>query len=178
MDPEGKLATPSSTISLNAHTENEKQSPTDEIIMTALQKTGLDTLITARGGLDVEFDTLSLSVGQQQLFDLSKAILHKQDPTTSAFSANILLLDEATSTLDSETIQSIRNIVNEEFAGATVIEVVHRLESVEEQFDVVVVLDAGRIVEVGEPKALLAEDGGAREGSGRLRELVRQGRET
>lgn len=71
----------------------------------------------------------------------------------------ILVLDEVTSSLDAETEDMVKTVVENEFKEVTVIAVSHRLEFIK-AFDRVVVLDKGRIVEVGEPGELMGRAGG------------------
>ena len=56
--------------------------------------------------------------------------------------------------MDQHTADMIMNIVREEFRGRTVIAVAHQLNTIVD-FDVVVVMDSGRVVEVGNPRQLL-----------------------
>ena len=91
----------------------------------------------------------SLSGGQRQRLALARALLAR--PST-------LVLDEFTSHLDPELDAAVRASVREFLAGATVIEITHRLQW-SAQADHVVVLDAGRVVQEGDPAALLETDG-------------------
>ncbi|KAI1857175.1 uncharacterized protein JN550_013412 [Neoarthrinium moseri] len=115
----------------------------------ALTKVGMWDLIQERGGLDADFSAMDLSQGQLQLFCLARAILHGNK-------RSIVLLDESTSNTDRETDQRIMHVIREEFKHCTVITVAHRLETIVDS-DLVVVMNAGRIQEVGEPKVLLGQ---------------------
>jgi ABC-type multidrug transport system fused ATPase/permease subunit len=74
----------------------------------------------------------------------------------------ILLLDEVSSSVDRETEQIMQEIIRAEFRHYTVIAVSHRLEMIMD-FDRVVVMDRGEVVEVGTP-ALLKGEAGSRFG--------------
>ncbi|KAI1841095.1 hypothetical protein JX266_012688 [Neoarthrinium moseri] len=115
----------------------------------ALTKVDMWDLIQERGGLDADFSAMDLSQGQLQLFCLARAILHGNK-------RSIVLLDESTSNTDRETDQRIMHVIREEFKHCTVITVAHRLETIVDS-DLVVVMNAGRIQEVGEPKVLLSQ---------------------
>lgn len=118
---------------------------TDESIITALQKVQLwEPSIASRGGLDAQIDDTFFSHGQAQLFSLARAILRKP---------KILVLDEVTSSLDAETERVVKKVVKDEFPGVTIIAVAHRLEFLTD-FDRIVVLDRGRIVDVGKPECV------------------------
>ncbi|SPO07061.1 related to ABC multidrug transporter [Cephalotrichum gorgonifer] len=93
-----------------------------------------------------------LSTGQQQLFCLARALFQRR-------TSQIVLMDEFTSSMDHETEMVIRQIVRDDLRDKTVIEVIHRLEHII-SFDLVVVVDKGRIVESGHPRDLLQEEGG------------------
>lgn len=67
-----------------------------------------------------------------------------------------MLLDEPTSSIDRETDERIMRVIHEEFKHYTVVAVAHRLETILHN-DVIVVMDAGRIQETGEPKVLLGQ---------------------
>jgi ATP-binding cassette subfamily B protein len=78
--------------------------------------------------------------------------------------APILLLDEATAALDSESEEAIREALARLMRGRTVIAIAHRLATLR-NFDRVVMLHGGRIIEDGPPKRLM-------QGKGPYRELV------
>ncbi|KAJ5616869.1 ABC transporter integral membrane type 1 [Penicillium hordei] len=99
--------------------------------------------------LDAILADTSLSEGQKQLFCLARALLKK---------SNILILDEPTSSLDAETDAKIQKVIRQEFQNCTIIMVAHRVHTMLD-FDRVVVLDSGRIIEEGHPSELLANQG-------------------
>lgn len=70
----------------------------------------------------------------------------------------ILLLDEVSSSVDHETERLMQEIIRQEFRGYTVVAVSHRLDMIMD-FDRVVVMDTGRIVEVGNPLQLSGTEG-------------------
>jgi ABC-type multidrug transport system, ATPase and permease components len=72
--------------------------------------------------------------------------------------APILLLDEATSALDSEVEAAIQASLYRLMEGKTVVAIAHRLSTIA-AMDRLVVMDAGRIVEMGDHKSLLAAGG-------------------
>jgi ATP-binding cassette, subfamily B, bacterial len=110
---------------------------------------GLDTMVGDRG--------VKLSGGQRQRIAIARAFL-KDSP--------ILLLDEATAALDSESEEAIREALGRLMRGRTVIAIAHRLATLR-NFDRVVVLRGGRILEDGPPDRLM-------QGQGPYRELVTQ----
>ena len=91
----------------------------------------------------------SLSVGERQLVALARAQLG--DP-------GLLILDEATSSVDPETEQALSEALDRLADGRTLVSIAHRL-STAERADLVVVVDAGEIVEQGAHADLVAAGG-------------------
>jgi ATP-binding cassette subfamily B protein len=101
----------------------------------------LDTLTGERG--------VKLSGGQRQRIIIARAILKN---------APILVLDEATSALDSESEKFIQEALKELMKNRTSLVIAHRLSTVAE-LDRIIVLKAGKIIEVGTHKQLLKQGG-------------------
>ncbi|KAG8183008.1 hypothetical protein JTE90_017096 [Oedothorax gibbosus] len=123
------------------------QEHSDEEIWKALEAAQLRTIVAAMpGGLEAQVsdEGSNMSTGQHQLFCLARALIRK---------SRILVMDEATSSLDPETDQILQNVVAECYKDSTVLSIVHRVQSVL-NFDKVIVLDGGRVAEVGNPKDL------------------------
>jgi ATP-binding cassette subfamily C (CFTR/MRP) protein 1 len=122
---------------------------TDDINL-ALQKVGLASLVANRGGLETHMADIGLSQGELQLFAVARALLRP---------SKILVVDEMTSSMDALSEKRVLDLVRTEFEGSTVLAVAHRLATIAD-FDLVVVLDAGRLVESGHPRELLQKPNG------------------
>ena len=102
---------------------------------------GLDTVIGERG--------YRLSGGEKQRVALARLMLKAPD---------IVVLDEATAHLDSESEAAVQRALRETLAGRTSLVIAHRLSTVREA-DELLVVDGGRIVERGTHASLLADNG-------------------
>jgi ATP-binding cassette, subfamily C, bacterial CydD len=91
----------------------------------------------------------TLSGGERQRLAIAQALLKD---------APVLVLDEATSSVDGVTEAALREALAEAAAGRTTLMIAHRLSTVADA-DQVVVLDGGRVVEAGPPRELLAGHG-------------------
>ena len=104
-------------------------------------RTGYDAHVGERG--------VKLSGGQRQRIAIARVMLKD---------APILLLDEATSALDSEVESAIQQSLYRLMEGKTVIAIAHRLSTIA-AMDRLVVLDGGRVAEVGDHRTLMAAGG-------------------
>jgi len=102
---------------------------------------GYDAFLGERG--------VKLSGGQRQRIALARAILKD---------APVLALDEATSALDSEVEAAIQSSLDRLMEGKTVIAIAHRLSTIA-RMDRIVVMEAGRVAEIGTHNELLAKGG-------------------
>jgi ATP-binding cassette subfamily B protein len=102
---------------------------------------GFATIVGDRG--------VQLSGGQRQRIAIARAFLKD---------APLLLLDEATSALDGESEEAIQEALAKLMRGRTVIAIAHRLSTVH-NFDRIVVLQAGQVVQDGPPGQLMRHEG-------------------
>lgn len=107
----------------------------------SLGRTGLDAHVGERG--------VALSGGQRQRIAIARVLLKD---------APILIMDEATSALDSEVEAAIQDSLETLMKNKTVIAIAHRLSTIA-RMDRLIVLDQGRIVEIGSHRELLTRGG-------------------
>ncbi|RAL01356.1 putative multidrug resistance protein [Aspergillus ibericus CBS 121593] len=175
------ITIPQDPLLMKFDTLRENLDPTgtisDEKIIATLEKVKLWSIFTSRTSstesdeptpslenpdkpetcLDALLKDYPLSVGQQQLFSLARAMLMRSTR------GKLVILDEATSNIDKETDGLIQELLRVEFQGYSVLTVAHRLDTILDS-DKIVVLDQGKIVEVGPPQELLQKDQGAFKG--------------
>lgn len=125
---------------------------TDEEVIYAAKMVGVDSFVQH---LDLGYQTSVgeggnlLSVGQKQLISFARAVL--ADP-------RILILDEATSSIDSESEEIIQKATDKLLADRTSFVVAHRLSTIVNS-DLIVMLDMGKIIEMGTHEELLTKRG-------------------
>jgi len=96
-------------------------------------------------GFEVQGDGRNLSYGQRQLLALARNMIMKP---------KLLLLDECTSAIDPYTQELVQATIRAAFPDSTLIVVAHRLETISD-FDMIVVMDNGRVVEKGSASELM-----------------------
>ncbi|KAM9890004.1 hypothetical protein OXX79_011732, partial [Metschnikowia pulcherrima] len=88
----------------------------------------------------------NLSQGQRQLMCLARSLL--KNP-------KVILLDEATASIDYKSDALIQKTIRDEFSNSTILTIAHRLRSIID-YDRILVMDAGRVVEYDDPYALIS----------------------
>ncbi|XP_057252054.1 ABC transporter B family member 26, chloroplastic isoform X2 [Beta vulgaris subsp. vulgaris] len=125
----------------------------EDVEWAAKQAFAHDFISSLPNGYNTIVDDDLLSGGQKQRIAIARAVL--RDPT-------ILILDEATSALDAESEHNIKGVLravkNDTQSRRTVIVIAHRLSTIQAA-DRIVVMNGGKIVEMGSHKELLLKDG-------------------
>ena len=145
---------------------------TDEELWSALESAHIkSTIASTKHGLShvVSEAGNNFSTGQRQLISLARCILRR---------SKIVLMDEVTSSIDYQLDGLIQDTIRRSNAlkNATIITVAHRLRTIADA-DLIVVIDCGSVVEVGEPQNLLETESSffksLAEKSGEIEELHR-----
>lgn len=125
---------------------------TDDEILLALQSVRIASIDDTVEVLNrkVEEGGSSYSVGERQLLNLARALLSRP---------RVLVLDESTASIDGETDAFIQKMLRVKFGNITQLVIAHRLDTICDS-DMIVVMDAGRAVEVGSPQELLETEHG------------------
>ncbi|KAJ2802497.1 ATP-binding cassette transporter yor1 [Coemansia helicoidea] len=111
----------------------------------------INTRLEPRHGLDrtARSSSQGFSAGEQQLFGLCRVLMRMR---------RIIVLDEATADVDLETDRHMQQVFRDAFASCTVLTIAHRLETIMAS-DRIVVMDKGRIAEIGTPQELIDAGG-------------------
>lgn len=128
----------------NEYTDDEIYSALDDIKMRHIASgvQGLELTVLADGA--------NFSSGQRQILCLARAILKKN---------TILILDEPSANVDSQTDELIQQTIRSKFADCTIFTIAHRLNTIID-YDRVLVIDGGRLVELDSPYNLLMKSSG------------------
>lgn len=125
----------------------------DSVLIRALGQAGLpvdDVEQKFSLAADVLAEGTNFSLGERQMVALARAIVRE---------SKILVLDEATSAVDQKTDESIQKTLKSVFSACTVLCIAHRLETILDYDDVLVMGPGGVALEMGPPKKLWEANG-------------------
>jgi ATP-binding cassette subfamily B protein len=123
----------------------------DEVIAAAKAIGAHEFILNLPGAYDYNVRERggTLSVGQRQLLAFLRAYVHNP---------SVLILDEATSSVDTESEELIQKAIERITSGRTSIVIAHRLSTVQKA-DRIIVMDKGKVVQMGDHQQLLASEG-------------------
>lgn len=127
-------------VSADSASTSSSKNQDPEIVDSS--KITLDTAVKENGS--------NFSQGQRQLIALARALVRR---------SKIIVMDEATASVDFETDLKIQGTIREEMANSTIITIAHRIRTIAD-FDKVLVMDAGRVVEFDKPLTLMRKENG------------------
>lgn len=119
---------------------------TDAEMWSCLQRSGLTVALDTK----VDSDGTNFSLGERQLLTLARALLRN---------SQILVLDEATSNVDYQTDALVQQTIAQEFSHCTILCIAHRLRTIV-NYDRILVLEDGEMLQYGSPQELLREEDG------------------
>nr|UJH94428.1 Yor1.1 [Starmerella bombicola] len=130
------------------HSDTELWSALRRAGVIRADEAGVNGQVSAKHRFHLDTKTNSegsnFSLGECQLLTLARALVRN---------AKIIVLDEATATVDFETDRMIQQTISREFSHCTILCVAHRLQTIV-NYDKVVIMEAGKILEEGTPKRL------------------------
>ena len=142
------LFTGSLRMNLDPFEEHE-----DKELWDAVEEASLKSMVEKlpqRLSEEIKEGGANFSVGERQLLCLARALLKK---------TKIIVMDEATANVDYTTDRLIQETIRTKFKHCTVITIAHRLSTIMD-YDRVLVLESGRVVEYDKPQNLLENKGG------------------
>ena len=125
---------------------------TDQQLWTALEEVQLKAVVEDLPGqlnFRLRESGTNLSVGERQLVCLARALVQR---------SKIIIMDEATANVDFKTDHLIQEVIRHKFKDSTVLTIAHRLNTIMD-YDKVLVLDGGRVVEFDNPDVLIRNGG-------------------
>ena len=125
---------------------------TDQQLWTALEEVQLKTVVQDLPGqlnFRLRESGTNLSVGERQLVCLARALVQR---------SKIIIMDEATANVDFKTDHLIQEVIRHKFKDSTVLTIAHRVNTIMD-YDKVLVLDGGRVVEFDNPDVLIRNGG-------------------